>query len=64
MNDICAEITTFSRVSERLLSKERKLTDDERSLLEYYVSELSREFFSDKQNILELRSCDDKSSFV
>jgi hypothetical protein len=64
MNHICAEITTFSRVCERLLSKERMLTDDERSLLEYYVSELSREFFSDKQTSLGLPPSDEKSPFV
>lgn len=46
MTHICEEITAYTRACERLLSKEGTLTEDERSLLEYYVKELSREFFS------------------
>jgi hypothetical protein len=46
MNHVCQEIATYSRACERLLSKEGVLTEDERSLLEYYVNELSREFLS------------------
>jgi hypothetical protein len=48
---VCQEITAFSRACERLLSKEGMLTDDERGLLEYYMTELSREFFSDKPTV-------------
>jgi hypothetical protein len=48
MKDICQEIAAYTRACERLLSREGKLTDDERSLLEYYVNELSQEFLSDK----------------
>lgn len=48
MNHVCREIAAFSRSSESLLSKEGTLTEDERSLLEYYVNELSREFLSAK----------------
>jgi hypothetical protein len=51
MNQVCPEITTFSRACERLLSKEGALTEDERSLLEYYLNELSREFFSDQPTV-------------
>ena len=51
MNHVCQEIAVFSRACERLLSKEGTLTDDERSLLEYYVNELSREFLSDKPTV-------------
>ncbi len=47
MNHVCREIAAFSRSSESLLSKEGTLTEDERSLLEYYVNELSREYLSD-----------------
>ena len=44
MNHVCQELTAFTRVCERLLSKEGPLNEDERSLLEYYVNDLSREF--------------------
>ena len=47
MNHVCREIASFSRASESLLSKEGTLTEDERSLLEYYINELSREYLSD-----------------
>jgi hypothetical protein len=42
---ICEEVFAVTRACERLLSTELKLTDDELSLLEYYMNELSREFF-------------------
>jgi hypothetical protein len=45
------EVFSITRACERLLSTELKLTDDERSLLEYYMNELSREFFSDKPTV-------------
>jgi hypothetical protein len=48
MNHVCQEIAAYTRACERLLSREEALTEDERSLLEYYVKELSREFLSDK----------------
>ena len=51
MNHVCQEIAVLSRACERLLSKEGSLTDDERSLLEYYVNELSWEFLSDKPTV-------------
>jgi hypothetical protein len=51
MNHVCQEIAVYSRACERLLSKEAPLTDDERSLLEYYLNELSREFLSDKPTV-------------
>lgn len=45
------EIFSITRACERLLSTELRLTDDECSLLEYYMNELSREFFSDKPTV-------------
>jgi hypothetical protein len=48
MNHVCQEIAAYTRACERLLSREEMLTEDERSLLEYYVNELSRQFLSDK----------------
>jgi hypothetical protein len=48
MNHVCQEIATYTRACERLLSREEMLTEDERSLLEYYVNELSRQFLSAK----------------
>lgn len=48
MNHVCEEIAAYSRACERLLSREGLLTEDEKSLLEYYVNELSREYLSDK----------------
>ena len=48
MNHVCREIAVYTRACEGLLSKEGALTEDERSLLEYYVNEVSREFLSDK----------------
>ena len=51
MNHVCREIASFSRSSESLLSKEGTLTEDERSLLEYYINELSREYLSDNSMV-------------
>jgi hypothetical protein len=42
------ELLTFSRSCEHLLSLDVKVTDEERSLVEYYVNELSRELLSDQ----------------
>jgi hypothetical protein len=47
MNHVCPEIAVYTRACEGLLSKEGRLTEDERSLLEYYVHELSRELLSE-----------------
>ena len=44
----CEEIAIYTRACERLLTKEGMLTEDERSLVEFYVNELSRELLSDK----------------
>ena len=51
MQHVCQEIAAYARACERLLSKEGLLTEDERSLLDYYVHELSREFLSDKPTV-------------
>jgi hypothetical protein len=48
MNHVCREIAAYTRACEGLLSREGVLTEDERSLLEYYVNELSRGFLSAK----------------
>ena len=40
------EILVYSRACEHLLSTEVTLNDDESSLVEYYVQELSRKFVS------------------
>jgi hypothetical protein len=42
------EILAYTRACEQLLSVDLKLSDDERSLLEYYLNELSREFLPEK----------------
>ena len=51
MNPIRQEIAAFTRACERLVSQEGTLNEDERSLLEYYVNDLSREFLSDKPTV-------------
>jgi hypothetical protein len=51
MNHVCREIAAYCRACEGLLSKEGTLTEDERSLLEYYVNELLREYLSDKPTV-------------
>jgi hypothetical protein len=40
------EVCTWTNGCERLLSAEVVLTEDERSLLEYYMNELTRKFLS------------------
>jgi hypothetical protein len=40
------EICAWTNGCERLLSMELALTDDERSLLEYYLNEVTRKFLS------------------
>jgi hypothetical protein len=40
------ELLAFTRACEHLLSTELTLTEDEHTLLDYYVRELSRVFFS------------------
>jgi hypothetical protein len=42
------EVLAYTRACEQLLSVDLKLSDDERSLLEYYLNELSREFLLEK----------------
>lgn len=51
MNHVCREIAMYVRSCEGLLSRERVLTQDERSLLEYYMKELSRELLADKPTV-------------
>ena len=51
MNDVRQEIAIYSRACERLLSKKGTLTEDERSLVEFYVNELSRELLPDKSTV-------------
>ena len=51
MNHICREIARYVRSCEGLLSREEALTEDERSLLEYYMNELSRELLADKPTV-------------
>jgi len=51
MNHVRQEIATYTRACERLLSKEGTLTEDERSLVEFYVNELSRELLPDKSMV-------------
>ena len=41
------EFLVYTRACEHLLSIGGTLTEDERSLLDYYVKELSRNFLSD-----------------
>jgi hypothetical protein len=48
MNHVCREIAAYCRACEGLLSKDGTLTEDEQSLVEYYVNELLREYLSDK----------------
>jgi hypothetical protein len=51
MVQVCREITMYVRSCEGLLSREQLLTEDERSLLEYYMNELSRELLADKPTV-------------
>jgi hypothetical protein len=56
MNHVCQELTAFTRACERLLSKEGPLNEDERSLLEYYVNDLSREFLLNNETVAVKRA--------
>jgi len=56
MNYVCQELTAFTRACERLLSKEGPLNEDERSLLEYYVNDLSREFLLNNEPVAVKRA--------
>ena len=44
MYQICDELLAYTRGCERLLSYGSTLTEEERSLLEYYIKELSCRF--------------------
>ena len=46
MRQLSQEILVYSRACEHLLSTEGTLNDDESSLVEYYIQELSRKFGS------------------
>jgi hypothetical protein len=46
MTQLSQGIRAFGRACEHLLSTEITLNDDERSLVEYYVKEVSRKFVS------------------
>ena len=46
MMQLSQEILVYSRACEHLLSTEVTLNDDESSLVEYYVQELSRKLVS------------------
>jgi hypothetical protein len=43
-----SEILAFTRACEHLLSTQVTVTEEERNLLDYYIKEMSREFFSDE----------------
>jgi len=45
------EIQAYTRACEYLLSLDQQLTDEERGLLEYYLSELSRKYLSEKPTV-------------
>ena len=46
MTQLNQEILAYSRACERLLSIKSALNDDERSLVAYYIEEVSRKFAS------------------
>ena len=46
MTQLSKEILAYSRACEHLLSTEITLNDDESSLVEYYIKEVSRKFVS------------------
>jgi hypothetical protein len=48
------ELITFTRACENLLSDGVPLTEDERTLLEYYVNDVVREFLVDKSIVSNL----------
>ena len=45
------EVLAYTRACEHLLSQELTLTEDERSLLAYYIQELSRKFFREHSSV-------------
>ena len=51
MTQLSQDILVYSRACEHLLSTEVTLNDDETSLVEYYVQELSRKFVSPAPNM-------------
>ena len=51
MMQLSQEILVYSRACEHLLSTEGTLNDDESSLVEYYVQELSRKFVPPAPNM-------------
>jgi len=51
MTQLSQDILVYSRACEHLLSTEVTLNDDETSLVEYYLQELSRKFVSPAPDI-------------
>lgn len=51
MTQLSQDILVYSRACEHLLSTEVTLNDDETSLVEYYLQELSRKFVSPAPNM-------------
>jgi hypothetical protein len=51
MMQLSQDILVYSRACEHLLSTEVTLNDDETSLVEYYLQELSRKFVSPAPDI-------------
>jgi len=51
MMQLSQDILVYSRACEHLLSTEVTLNDDETSLVEYYLQELSRKFVSPPPNM-------------
>ena len=51
MMQLSQDILVYSRACEHLLSTEVTLNDDETSLVEYYLQELSRKFVSPAPNM-------------
>jgi len=64
MMQLSQDILVYSRACEHLLSTEVTLNDDETSLVEYYLQELSRKFVSPPPNMPkagEQQSCTSES---
>ena len=64
MMQLSQDILVYSRACEHLLSTEVALNDDETSLVEYYLQELSRKFVSpapDMQKAVGQQSCTSQS---
>jgi len=64
MMQLSQDILVYSRACEHLLSTEVTLNDDETSLVEYYLQELSRKFVSsapDMQKAVGQQSCTSQS---